>query len=157
MIWLKYAAIQGVQLLAAILGVFILLPFCWLEAWETDHDSNHYFLGVRLSFRVRSIKDARVIDQWRCILFNLVYGNPEDGVSGQQALVWTNGVLGPYMPNAPAWWRAYCWSAFRNSCDNLKYVFADPKGPLVTFQLFGRTCKVGWQMENGYNVPVLSL
>lgn len=156
MIWLKYAAIQGVQLLAAILGVFILLPFCVAKAWNSNGVCL-YYKGIPIVFPVRSIKDSREIDQWSWAPLDFVYENPEDGVSGQHALVWTNGVLGPYMPNAPAWWRAYCWSAFRNSCDNLKYVFADPKGPLVTFQLFGRPCKVGWQMENGYNVPVSSL
>lgn len=157
MIWLKFAYIQLVQLCCTVLGWLILLPFCVAQAWESNHDSGLTYWGTPLHFGVHSIKDQRPIDQWSWALLNAIYGNPEDGVSGQQALVWTPTGQVPYMPNAPAWWRAYCWSAFRNSCDNLKYVFADPKGPLITFKLFGRTCKVGWQLENGYNVPVLSL
>lgn len=157
MIWLKFAAIQLVMLVATVAGLVILLPACVFKRWTmfqclgADDRDWHFIYAL-------SIKDKRQIDHWNSILLNLVYGNPEDGVSGQQALVWTSdGKQVPYMPGAPAWWRAYCWSALRNSCDNLKYVFADPKGPLKTFKLFGRTCKIGWQVENGYNVPVGSL
>lgn len=145
MIWLKFAAIQLVMLFWTIVGWFILLPFCWAHAWKLSP--------------VRSIKDGLSgIDEWSWAPLNWVYGNPEDGVCGMFARVWVNGVAQEYMPSATvwAWWRAYCWSAWRNSCDNLKYVFADPKGPLVTFRWLGRTGKIGWQWENGYNVPVFS-
>lgn len=152
MIWLKFVGIQLLMLLATVAGWFILLPWCIAHGWS---DWDHQPSG---SVRLKSIKDGRMIDQWGAPLLRLLYNNPEDGVSGQQALVWLYGTTqGPYMPDAPAWWRAYCWSALRNSCDNLKYVFEDPIGPLRTFKLFGRTCRIGWQPENGYNVPVLSL
>lgn len=152
MIWLKFAAVQLAMLATTVAGWFLLIPFCLTQAWETT-----YPVDDRADKVSKSIKDGRTIDRWSAPL-NYVYGNPEDGVSGQQARVWDPyGTLQPYMPGVPDWWRAYCWSALRNSCDNLKYVFADPKGPLVTFKLFGRTAKIGWQMENGYNVPVLSL
>lgn len=149
MIWLKFAAIQLVMLIATVLGWLILLPFCWARAW-------HIQAGP---------PGTRLVDAWDWKPLNYVYGNYEDGVSGELALVWqANMKLGTatqveYMPSehVPAWWRAYCWSAWRNSCDELKYVFADPNGSLVTFKLFGRACKIGWQMENGYNVPVFSL
>lgn len=147
MIWLKFAAIQLIQLLATVVGWVLLLPFCWAHAWKLNSFSD---------WKVGN----KIVDRWSWEPLNYIYGNPEDGVCGMFALVWsTLGYQQPYMPSAgvPAWWRAYCWSAWRNSCDNLKYVFADPKGPLVTFKLFGRTVKMGWQMENGYNVPVLSI
>lgn len=146
MIWLKFAAIQLVMLLATVAGWLILLPFCWAHAWR---------LGQM------PVGSTRWVDVWSWDPLNRVYGNPEDGVSGMLALVWNKEgtARGEYMPSddVPAWWRAYCWSAWRNSCDALKYVFADPKGPLVTFTFLGRNGKVGWQMENGYNVPVASL
>lgn len=146
MIWLKFAAIQLVMLLATVAGWFILLPFCLARTWT-------------LSTLAGSAKDGRPIDHWNAGWLRFCFDNPEDGVSGQTALVWNR--LGsnqiPYKPTRWAWLNAYLWSAWRNSCDNLKYVFADPKGPLVTFPFIGRTARIGWQMENGYNVPVLSL
>lgn len=161
MIWLRFVGVQLLMLFATIVGWLLLIPFCLLQFWEYEPQG--------------SIKDERTIDVWKWVWLNKVYGNPEDGVSGQQAIVYTTGVAGPYMP-LPDWltrftdipirrflawiypaWRAYLWSAWRNSADNLKYVFADADGPLVTFQLFGRTAKIGWQLENGYKVPVLSL
>lgn len=138
MIWLKFAAIQLVQLIAAALGLVMLALPCALQAWNTSPD--------------KSIKDGvRVVDEWSWPL-NVVYGNPEDGVSGQTALVWVDGVLAPYLPTAGPRWRAYKWSALRNSVDGLKYVFAVPGvGPLKT--AFG--FRFGWQVENGFNVPIL--
>lgn len=140
--WSWFALVQLVSLIATISGWLILIPFCLAQAWTAD---------------AHSIKDAtRVIDRWSWKPLNKIYGNPEDGVSGQQALVWISGVNSPYMPTARASWRAYCWSAWRNSADNLKYVFAWKDGPLKKFTLFGKTHNVGWKMENGFNVPVIS-
>lgn len=118
-----------------------------------------YFLFVQIVSLAdeRSIKDKRAIDRWSWRPLNVLYGNPEDGVSGQYALIWVNSVLSPYMPHASAAWRAYCWSAWRNSCDNLKYIFAWKAGPFAQWTLFGRQQHIGWKLENGYNVPVISL
>jgi hypothetical protein len=138
MAWLWFAVVQLILLVATVGGWFLLIPFCLLHAWIQPD--------------TKSIKDDRLIDRW--YLINFVYGNREDGVSGQQALI--NGNQ-PYMPNAWAPWRAYCWSALRNSCDNLKYVFAWKAGPFKQWTLFGRPQHAGWQMENGFNVPVISL
>lgn len=148
--WIWFAIVQLVCAVAWGVGLFLLIPFCLLHAW-TKPDR-------------KSIKDDRQIDRW--YLINFVAGNPEDGASGQQALI--NGDQ-PYMPSTltnPAlkWlydaWRAYRWSALRNSADGLKYLFAWKAGPYKewTYTLFGkqRTAKVGWQLENGFNVPVIS-
>lgn len=124
------------------LGWVVLIPFCVRKAWTAD---------------LKSIKDQRVIDRWNWKPLNWIWGNPEDGVSGQYALVWDRTGQVPYMPGADPAWRAYCWSAWRNSANMLKYVFAWKNGPLLaSFTLFGRTHKLGWQMENGYKVPILS-
>lgn len=47
-------------------------------------------------------------------------------------------------------YRAWRWSAWRNSCDSLKYVFAWEQGPQAT--VWGR--KLGWWPENSVRVPV---
>jgi hypothetical protein len=72
--------------------------------------------------------NGRPIDTWDWQWLNAWFGNPEDGVSGQNALVWGDGVNAPYgqlyIYNATgSRWKAYCWSAWRNSVDALKYVF----------------------------------
>lgn len=137
--WIWFAVVQLISLVATVIGWLVLLPFCAAHAWK---------LGPK------SIKDARIIDMWSWGPLNLVYGNPEDGVSGMFALVQGDQ---EYMPKANAFSRAYCWSALRNSCDNLKYVFAWKAGPFKQWTLFGRPQHAGWQMENGFNVPVISL
>ena len=145
MVWLRFAAIQLISLVATIVGWFLLIPFVLSKAWTVPV--------------VESYKgDGRMVDRWKLSILNPIYGNPEDGVSGQQAIIYTNGVPGPYMPGAWAPWRAYLWSGWRNSSDNLKYVFACSTCPLKTGTLFGKfTYKIGWQEENGYKVPVLSI
>lgn len=141
MIWLWFILVQLIQIVASIIGWFVLVPFCLAKAWVVSGTS---------------IKDGRAIDRWKFSALNTIYGNPEDGVSGIQAVVWPNGIPGPYMAGANPAWRSYCWSALRNSCDNLKYVFSYKKGPLKNIQIGPLVVKMGWQPENGYNVPVLS-
>jgi len=138
-----------IQVVAELVGLVVLIPFCLVQGWEPI-------------MHPRSPNNAYDhIDRWKWQPLNWVYGNPEDGVSGERALIWDNGKQVSYMPNAWAPWRAYCWSALRNSADNLKYVFAWDKGPLVKkdYTIFGkqRTFRAGWQLENGINVPVLSI
>jgi hypothetical protein len=161
--WLWYIVVQLIMAFFMVLGWLLLIPFCLAHAWEAP--SRH---------RV-SIKDNRPIDIWRWRPLNKVYGNPEDGVSGQQAIVWDPAGTAqvPYMP-LPAFalrlwtlaplnwqarifvwlldaWRAYCWSAWRNSSDGLKYLFAWSRGPQATI----RGYKIGWWEENGKKVPLL--
>jgi hypothetical protein len=140
---------QAVMFLVALLGLVVLIPFCLAHSWE---------------LKERSIKDNRPIDRWSWLLLDAFYGNPEDGVSGSQALVYGSQ---PYMPT-PVWavsspwqktrawlfasWRAYSWSALRNSADALKYHYARRGVGMVVI-----TLKAGYQQENGYNVPVGSL
>lgn len=140
--WIWFAIVQLISLLAMILGLIVLIPFCLAQAWTLD---------------AKSIKDGRPIDRWSWQPLNLIYGNPEDGVSGQTALIWVSATLqDSYMPNTWAPWRAYCWSAWRNSTGGLKYLFAWQNGPLKEFTLLGTRHKIGWQEENGRKVPVLS-
>jgi len=130
---------QAVMFIVALAGLVVLIPFCLAHSWETKE---------------RSLKDNRPIDRWSWLLLDAFYGNPEDGVSGKQALVYGDQ---PYKPSTltglKGWlfdsWRAYSWSALRNSADALKYHYArSGVGRIVI------TIKAGYQQENGYNVPV---
>lgn len=142
--WVRFAAAQFFQLEAMVLGWVLLIPFCLTRVWEMSP--------------VPSIKDGqRQIDRWKWRWVGLAFDNPEDGVSGVRAIIWVNGQQAPYMPDAWPPWRAYCWSAWRNSADQLKYRFAWEQGPFKQWTLFGRVQKAGFQRENGFNVPVLSL
>jgi hypothetical protein len=135
--WVRYAGVMAAQGLATIAGFFLLAIPCLFWEWTIN---------------AQSIKDQRPIDSWDWKWLNSWYGNPEDGVSGECAIV-NNG---PYMPNANASWRAYCWSAGRNSCDALKYKFAWKDGPLKQVTIFGKTFSFGWKPINGIKVPVFS-
>lgn len=140
--WLWFIVVQLVTLVFFLIGLVLLAPLCLLQAWKRD---------------AKSIKDGRVIDRW-AVPINLIYGNPEDGVSGTTAIV--EGAY--YLPFSSVPARAYRWSALRNSVDGLKYVFAWKRGTLLIdkhYKFLGkdRHFKAGWQNENGFNVPVISL
>lgn len=142
--WVWFAVIQVISLIAAVVGWVLLVPFCLARAWEVC---------------ASALEPTRTIDRWRWKPLNSVYGNPEDGVSGKGALVWNeSGTRVTYMPDAWDPLRAYLWSAWRNSANNLKYVFAWAKGPLAKFVICGIYIKAGWQQEAGnYHVPIFSL
>lgn len=158
--WGYFWLAQLASIAATLVGYVLLLPFCLAQAWE---------MSPVPSIGQKPWLTRGPIDRWRWAPLNAVYGNPEDGVSGQTALIWGSGTeaghLVSYMPGAAAWRRAYAWSAWRNSADNLKYVFqwrgAQP-APYKsgTFKLFGKlfAYDFGWQVENEhYYVPVFKL
>lgn len=153
---IRFAIVQAISFVLSLVGLVLLAPLSLFHLWT--------------SANVKSIKTqpaGLLIDKW-LLPVNYVYGNPEDGVSGQQALVWSNGQQVPYQASTATgikkWfvdaWRAYSWSVLRNSSDNLKYVFANPNGKMasVSFKLFGKqvTLALGWKPENGVVVPVIS-
>lgn len=149
--WIYFAISQIVSGIFTLLGFVILLPFCITNAWEPSPTP--------------SINDGRIIDEWTWKPLNYIYGNPEDGVSGQKALIWTSGTTrGEYLPKASAWWRAYSWSALRNSTGGLKYIFqwrgSNPPYASGAFDAFDYhwTWGLGWKLENKkYLLPVMSI
>ncbi|MGH9724569.1 MAG: hypothetical protein ACRD41_05835 [Candidatus Acidiferrales bacterium] len=157
--WAWFVAVELISLAATILGWLVLLPFCWLRAWETSPVP---------SIDQKPWLKRGPIDRWKWTPLGLLYGNPADGVSGQTALVWGSGqaagTLVPYWPSCPfAWLRAYAWSAWRNSAGGLKYTLAwrgsNPPYASGSFSLFGRTWSygIGWKAEAGGFLPVLSV
>lgn len=141
--WTWFCLAQLLMLVLTIVGWLLLIPACLLRAWEPSP--------------YPSINDGRRIDRWRWPI-NAIYGNPEDGVSGRQAMVWLNtSTRGPFMPGAYPPWRAWVWSAWRNSADSLKYSLALwIHGPHMTCRILGRTLSAGWSIENLRPVLVLS-
>ena len=100
-----------------VLGVFLLIPFCLLRAWQPCMSTINPF-G----------RQPRMISEWKWKWLNRAYGNYEDGVSGAEALVLASGgttdpyvpaTFKLYMPRAWAPWRAYLWSGWRNSTNAL--------------------------------------
>jgi hypothetical protein len=91
-------------------GLVILIWPCLAEDWQLCTSSVNPFGRL-----------PRRIDRWRSEFLQSIYGNPEDGVSGEFALIWNSSDTARvgYMPNAWAPWRAYCWSAWRNSTNML--------------------------------------
>ena len=135
---------QAIMAVLAVIGWFVLIFPCLLEAWDPSPNP--------------SINDGRKIDRWSWRIL-APWDNPEDGVSGQQALVWINpATRGPFMPGGWAPWRAWVWSAWRNSTNALKYTLAlGWHGPrMKPRQILGRTLTGGWSVENGVPVLVLS-
>src|SRR6266853_179542 len=96
-----------------LVGHGLLIPFCLARAWEPCTSTiNPYH------------RAPRVISKWKWAWLNTVYGNREDGVSGAEALIWVpvpsnryDRVL--YRPNTWAPLRAWLWSAWRNSTNEL--------------------------------------
>ncbi|MDE1989025.1 MAG: hypothetical protein KGI82_01030 [Betaproteobacteria bacterium] len=139
--WTYFALAQLVMLAAMLAGFVVLMLPCLLHAWELSP--------------VPSINDGRRIDRWTWALLNPIWGNPEDGVSGLAARVWVNGVTQrAYWPSCPsAALRAYAWSAWRNSCDALKYSLAITCFGTPSVVIAGR--RIGWSVENGRPVLVI--
>ena len=89
-------------------GIFILIWPCFRRQWHEVQSTVQWY-----------DRPQRTIDAWDSAWLQSIYGNPEDGVSGRYALINPAGTQEPYMPGAWVPWRAYCWSAFRNSTNML--------------------------------------
>lgn len=106
--------------LAVLLGV-LLIPFCYRRAWTgaTYPSTKPWPSGTPKVGPYRPF-----VEQWSWAPLNAWYANVEDGVSGQNAWVWENGVLVPYAstfaPGTPDWIIAIAWSVWRNNANNLK-------------------------------------
>lgn len=96
------------QALWMVAGYFILIVPCLRRAWVPATSTINPF-----------DRAPRPITLWRSAWLNAIYGNREDGVSGAEALIWVNGERVLYQPNTWAPLRAWLWSAWRNSTNEL--------------------------------------
>lgn len=141
---LLYTGAQLLSWWATVIGWGLLAYPCYRGLWVPDAVSADIVKTQRTT-----------IDRWSWKWLNFAWGNKADGVSGRYAIL-NDG--SPYKPGANPAWRAYSWSALRNSADGLKYEFAWDNGPLVTFWFFGSR-RAGWlpmpQIKGAPRVPVL--
>ena len=97
-------------------GLVVLAWPCFRRHWALAGVSNKTWPAPYEALNGRRIDGFTCRWKW----FQRCFHNPEDGDSGQTALIWVNGALQIYNPTGSRW-KAYCWSAWRNSVDGLKY------------------------------------
>jgi hypothetical protein len=135
---IAFLAAQNVAALAMVVGWVLLLPWAARRAWVFG-SSSHY--------------PGKIVTRWDANWLQAVWGNWEDGVTG----VGTS--KGEYLPFASDWWRAYMWSAWRNSANNLRFILRWYGAEGAPFYRYvtpsGRWYfQAGWFADNGF--PVLS-
>lgn len=137
--WLYFAFVQFVALIAMVIGWFLLIIPCALRAWKpVEQIYTPDWVPVGTS--------KPTIQIWTWNWLNKVWGNDEDGVIGP---TWYNTTA---IPSAKL---AYLWSAWRNSANNLRFIFKNVGGPLFYWENSAKTWyfQCGWY-PNGF--PVLS-
>jgi hypothetical protein len=91
-----------------VIGWFLLIPYCLRQDWEPCTSTINPFGRA-----------PRRITRWKNPWLDSIYGNREDGVSGAEALIWEGADRVFYHPNMWAPLRAWLWSAWRNSTNEL--------------------------------------
>ncbi len=140
--WFNFLIVQLIARSMMIIGWVLLIVPCVMKAWEP----------VEQIYQPKWAKDddlpKKTIYVWRWQWLNKVWGNDEDGVvSGLRNFK-------EYNPNATRW-KAYLWSAWRNSANNLRFIFRFELGPFYQWQNKAKTWyfHFGWY-SNGF--PVIS-
>lgn len=123
-------ALQTVSLAATIVGWFLLLPLSAFKLWHT----------------APSLHFPRSVTVWNGGYLTWIWGNEEDGVLPD--------ARNNYMTWAPDWLRAYVWSAWRNSANNLRFVCTHVGGPWLQVRRWGWYFQAGFRPDTGW--PVLS-
>lgn len=136
--WLGFALVQLIALAAFLIGVMLLIPLAATHCWTARE--SRYFAG-------------RQVTVWRGGWLTWIWGNEEDGVTGEASTQRAAYYAARY-PSIGL--RAYIWSAWRNSANNLRFVFTWKGGPFWRWENARHTFYVqaGWY-PNGY--PVLSV
>lgn len=147
--WLYFALCELFALVVLFpLGLLIVGAACICRAWSSA--------AVQPSINPQPGRPD--VDVWEWPI-NAVYGNPEDGVSGEDAL---GSWVGFYNPTGSRW-RAFMWSALRNPANGFNYPTwrwaATPPLLVKTYSLpiLGtRQLKLGWQRRYGRIVMACS-
>jgi hypothetical protein len=127
--WLYFVWFLVVDIVVMVIGWVLLAPFSLFKLWTVKY--NFEFPG-------------RPLPQWRGGKLMFVWGNLEDGVVGsvryQERI--PNKILSSYL-----------WSAWRNSANNLRFVFRWVGGPFYRKEWRQWYFQCGWY-DNGF--PVIS-
>lgn len=140
--WYAACTLFGLLVLLPLV-VLIVGPACVFKAWRFPYAKS-----------IKPIPGRDFVDGW-ALPINLIFGNPEDGVSGVDA--YGPDWLGAYNPRGTRW-RAFLWN-LRNWAAGYNYLTwpweYDPSllyvGPLAGLQV-----KIGWQQRYGRTVMVCS-
>lgn len=102
-----YWGCMAVALILFFVGLVVVGAACLFKAWRFPYARS-----------IKPFKDRELVDGWKWPI-NLIYGNPEDGVSGIDAYgpSWTDS----YNPWGTRW-RAFVWSGLRNWANGLNYI-----------------------------------
>lgn len=95
--WLYWLAYQLLALQLTAFGIVIVGVLAYFRAWRTRESRLPAFRG-------------RTVTAWRFEPLTTLFGNDEDGVTGPD---W-------YLPDADPRWRAFVWSALRNSANGMR-------------------------------------
>jgi len=100
--WLYWIVWQALAVVLMVVGWFLLLPLALCGAWHDRPGLSKHYPG-------------RTVKAWRGGWLTLPWDNEEDGVTGA---AWYSAKH----PTWPLWMRAYLWSAWRNSANNLRFL-----------------------------------
>src|SRR5690348_14985066 len=129
--WLYFIFVQLVSLICMLIGWFLLIIPCIMKAWEPVEQI------YQPQWAIDQKIPKKTIQIWTWSWLNPVWGNNEDGVvNGLRAGI-------DYNPNASRW-LAYCWSAWRNSANNLRFVFMWKNGPFYRWSNATYYFQAGW-------------
>lgn len=147
----EFAGEQLLMWWCQFIGFFLLIRPCLKQMWVLGDWSTNIVLPPR---RVSQWAE----NQFASGYLNAVHGQPEDGVSAEEALVRdAAGNPVPYRPGMDPRLRAYLWNQ-RNSVGRLKFALARNDELLVNFWFFGAR-HAGWkrmpQIKGSPCVPVL--
>lgn len=134
----------------SLFGVLVLFPLGLLlvglaslfKAWTFPYAKS-----------IKPLPNRQLIDGWT-LPINLIFGNPEDGVSGVDAYgpSWT----GSYNPTGSRW-GAFVWSGLRNWAAGYNYLTWpwSSTPPLYVGPFVGSfAVEIGWQQRYGRTVMV---
>lgn len=140
--WIWYVILQTVTWIALFpTGVILCAVLAYSRLWYTR--ASRYY-------------PDRQVTVWRGGWLTWLWGCEENGVDpGDQLVV---GGTAKYLPDASPSWRAYMWTAWRNSVGNLCWVTSWKGGPWwqIHFTVRGEPwyAQAGFRPDNGW--PVLS-
>lgn len=132
--WFAVCELFGLLVLFPI-GLVVVGAACVFKAWRFPYATS-----------IKPLPDRKLIDGWAWSI-NLLYGNPEDGVSGVDA--YGPSWIGSYNPSGTRW-RALLWN-LRNWANGFSYLtWAWTSAPplyVKPYTIFGRQrqLKIGWQ------------
>lgn len=129
--WPAFVLVQILSFVLMVIGWVLLLPWSIDRAWFPC---------------VTAKSDGRLVTCWRSRWLDVIYGNWEDGCLPH--------ARNHYLEGRPDWLRAYLWSAWRNSTNNLRWAFQWKGGPWLQIRRWGWYFQAGWRPSNGW--PVLS-